>query len=948
MAWLQEHLIVDGFLLLLSPVRCANLKSNPRGLLHIACDITLVQTDAWCATSRGNWGLTSKDACGAYCMTQNPGVNSFCFDFNDSNGHCECSGGPDASQSSAGYNSYTYSCSDDHGAPPSTKSPPPPLASPPSPAQLQPPPPSFNPGSCYMELVQANSWCATGTGKFGPESIEACAAYCLTKTSSPTFCFDYRTSTKHCECSSGPDRVEPSPGYSSYKYTCINGGNPLSPLPPASLSSPPPPVPITSSPPPPVVINNSHSPPVAFAGSPPPPLVINSSPPPPIPTSPPPPASSSPPPILPSQPPPASSPPPPILPSPPPPASSPPPPIIPSPPPPVSTGSCGYRLVRTNAWCATSRGIYNILSADECASYCVTKSPTATAFCFDYNSLSVHLFLNQHLVRWQAAQGNYGLKSLKNCAQYCSASRSKDFCFDYNAVTDHCECANGLEPNQILRQRWSNGESGVSFENYVDSCSWGKASMTKDDNIIFPIDIPCSGPWLSGQPGARFYSTLCGDNELYGWAEYADGIATRSGIDLSRYKQRILMLPSGTRCQWSGIDLSRYKHRILMLPSGTRCQWAGLGQQNCWPGNRCLTWIAVPPKQLTLDTVFHELGHNLGLLHSSRGSDLYGDASCIMGSAVGIRCFNAPQSWALGWASPVADLTTGNLAVGQWRSFAVPSLSTSSTNFVRVKTSLTGLASNLFVSFRTTAEYDFQINYGYRDTVTVHEYSGGIVKNFNTRMSSVLDVLSVGSTWPANPTSVGVSKVVVMFISRSGQTATIGLCLNQQGDECARTQPTAVQPRIMEGDACFEDGVCKHGETYESCPMDCTCGDGVCSASEDVDTCPQDCGASRLEPLCGDGICQADYENCYNCPDALFNHGQNYSTMVSTAKGAKLPSSKGYGADKMGSPAASGQLSCQEENRADCAALAEPCSLCTPPASVWLLISPPRKPPASL
>jgi hypothetical protein len=52
--------------------------------------------------------------------------------------------------------------------------------------------------------------------------------------------------------------------------------------------------------------------------------------------------------------------------------------------------------------------------------------------------------------------------------------------------------------------------------------------------------------------------------------------------------------------------------------------------------------------------VMHEVGHNLGLLHSSEGSDVYGDISGYMGyasSAVNTphKCFNGFHSWQLGW-----------------------------------------------------------------------------------------------------------------------------------------------------------------------------------------------------------------------------------------------------------------------------------------------------------
>ena len=40
--------------------------------------------------------------------------------------------------------------------------------------------------------------------------------------------------------------------------------------------------------------------------------------------------------------------------------------------------------------------------------------------------------------------------------------------------------------------------------------------------------------------------------------------------------------------------------------------------------------LPAPNRWLTLDTVLHELGHNVNVKHASRNGDQYGDNSCIM------------------------------------------------------------------------------------------------------------------------------------------------------------------------------------------------------------------------------------------------------------------------------------------------------------------------------
>eukprot|EP00798_Chlamydomonas_sp_ICE-L_P022008 gene22008-29067_t len=70
-------------------------------------------SDTWCASSRGTWDLTSEAECAQYCLTTFGSVPPFCFDFNPTINHCECSKGSDTSQPSLGYNSFTYTCTQD-------------------------------------------------------------------------------------------------------------------------------------------------------------------------------------------------------------------------------------------------------------------------------------------------------------------------------------------------------------------------------------------------------------------------------------------------------------------------------------------------------------------------------------------------------------------------------------------------------------------------------------------------------------------------------------------------------------------------------------------------------------------------------------------------------------------------------------------------------------------
>ena len=52
--------------------------------------------------------------------------------------------------------------------------------------------------------------------------------------------------------------------------------------------------------------------------------------------------------------------------------------------------------------------------------------------------------------------------------------------------------------------------------------------MSAGDNLVVgPIDVPCTGQRAYNVGGAFFNSNLCGEDELYGWAEYAEAWAVK-------------------------------------------------------------------------------------------------------------------------------------------------------------------------------------------------------------------------------------------------------------------------------------------------------------------------------------------------------------------------------------------------------------------------------------
>ena len=49
------------------------------------------------------------------------------------------------------------------------------------------------------------------------------------------------------------------------------------------------------------------------------------------------------------------------------------------------------------------------------------------------------------------------------------------------------------------------------------------------------------------------------------------------------------------------------------------------------------------------DVYMHEVGHNMGMSHSTENGEEYGDESCIMGGGSPPTCFNGAKSWQMGW-----------------------------------------------------------------------------------------------------------------------------------------------------------------------------------------------------------------------------------------------------------------------------------------------------------
>jgi hypothetical protein len=122
------------------------------------------------------------------------------------------------------------------------------------------------------------------------------------------------------------------------------------------------------------------------------------------------------------------------------------------------------------------------------------------------------------------------------------------------------------------------------------------------------------------------------------------------------------------------------RYRAYILGSNSACDnpaapapWGAIAEGGCLSGF-CRTWYRPGPAN-GVNIYAHELGHNLFMHHSRKGTSEYGDGSCVLG-APDRRCFNAPHAWQLGWGGALAWLNASNFAANTTRSFVVPAMDT--------------------------------------------------------------------------------------------------------------------------------------------------------------------------------------------------------------------------------------------------------------------------------
>ncbi len=162
-----------------------------------------------------------------------------------------------------------------------------------------------------------------------------------------------------------------------------------------------------------------------------------------------------------------------------------------------------------------------------------------------------------------------------------------------------------------------------------------------------------------------------------------------------------------------GITPTNYNHQMYILPSGlSGCSWAGVGNVS---GPK--TWS----KECTNRVLGHELGHNFGFAHASKGTIEYGDYSDAMG--LYYWQFNSAHRHQAGWLA-VEKIQTVS-ALGTYRLSPMnedPTLQ-SSPQVIRIHRPLTN--EYVYLSYRTNVGLlDSRLSAEYANLLNIHRYSG--------------------------------------------------------------------------------------------------------------------------------------------------------------------------------------------------------------------------------
>lgn len=242
--------------------------------------------------------------------------------------------------------------------------------------------------------------------------------------------------------------------------------------------------------------------------------------------------------------------------------------------------------------------------------------------------------------------------STRNLTFIGTPNRIKSATFIVNNMCNNTLQLTKSELESYLFKDVQNVSVPFVVEEFFESCSRGRTLFRRENNVVFDnISLSCQN---------NETISTCSHDEITRWALIIENKARK----IKRF------------------SLGNYKHRIFVFPRHPNCTFVAVASQAC--KQPCRVWVnGMLPPEAQAPILVHELGHNLGLFHSSSQSNEYGDGSCVMGSSY-TSCFNAIQQWRLNWTKPVDVIDAWNMRNGTNTTYILSGLLEAERTFVLV------------------------------------------------------------------------------------------------------------------------------------------------------------------------------------------------------------------------------------------------------------------------
>ncbi|KAG2499453.1 hypothetical protein HYH03_002400 [Edaphochlamys debaryana] len=276
------------------------------------------------------------------------------------------------------------------------------------------------------------------------------------------------------------------------------------------------------------------------------------------------------------------------------------------------------------------------------------------------------------------------------------------------------------------------------YSTFFRNCSYGSMTFDTAGSKVISVQLPCSAAILGCDEDAVASAALAKARQVLGTTAVAE-----------------------------------FSHYAYVMPSGiAKCDWVGLAEL---PGSQ--TWYSPTDQGIfNKGTYMQEFIHNFGLYHGWKNGVEYDDLSSAMG--YGDSCPSAPELWRLGWAKPLALLSSALLPAGAFRSYALPATALAAVNHVKIQPDWLGggYTRNVYLALRLKRGGDMDLLPEFDRKVNVHAVNKGIDNSFLA--SGDPQVSIIGTVGAGAVTDFKAYRLLVKAVALSpdGTSMTVKLC----------------------------------------------------------------------------------------------------------------------------------------------------------------------------